>query len=264
MAKVALKPTKLWWLIGLVLFGLCLVLQLPARWLVEKFVPNNPMIQQVSGNIWQGQISWQIAPRPNTPLAGTLQWQWQPWHLITGKFGANVVISTGQTKVNGQIKVGKNQIQANEFSGKITPDTLNQFINGRLPETPIVIKNLTLHKDNAGFQQANGELSWAGGELAYVMGGKSYPINLPNMVGTLANKKGGTNNAQDNSNTTSRLHLALSTPQGQRLGDFYLDNDKMLDVELTQRLLKNMPSYRGNGADDSVVVSLRQPLMSMQ
>lgn len=257
MAKANLKPTKLWWLIGLVLFGLCLVLQLPARWLVEKFAPNNPIIQQVSGNIWQGQISWQIAPRPNTPLAGTLQWQWQPYHLITGKLGMAVAIRTGQTTLNGKIKLGKNTWQANDFSGKITPDTLNQLVNWRLPDTPIIIKDLTIHKNTTGFQQANGNLSWAGGDLGYIMGGKTYPINLPNMVGTLNSKK-------SNNNQPTQLHLALTTAQGQRLGDFYLDNDNMLDVELTQRLLKNMPSYRSNGADDSVVVSLRQPLMSMQ
>ncbi|EEN8053861.1 general secretion pathway protein, partial [Salmonella enterica subsp. enterica serovar Enteritidis] len=42
-----------------------------------------------------------------------------------------------------------------------------------------------------------------------------------------------------------------------------LDQDNMIDVSLTQRLLKNMPAYQGKGADDSVVVSIRQPLTSM-
>lgn len=260
MAKATLKPTKLWWLIGLVLFGLCLVVQLPARWLVDKFAPNNPFIQQVSGNIWQGQVNWQIMPRPNNPLAGSLNWQWQPWHLFTGKLGMKVELTTGQSKLNGQIKLNKTAWQINDFSGKITPDTLNQLVNWRFPDTPITVKNLTIHKDNTVFNKVSGNLSWAGGDLGYTMGGKSYPIHLPTMVGTLDNKKTGSAEA----NNSSRLHLALTTPQGQRLGDFYLDNDKMLDVEITQRLLKNMPSYKGSGADDSVVLSMRQPLSSMQ
>ena len=56
----------------------------------------------------------------------------------------------------------------------------------------------------------------------------------------------------------------MTMPQGQRLGDLYLDNDNMVDVALTQRLLKKMPEYKGQGADDSVVVSIRQPLAGMR
>ena len=73
-------------------------------------------------------------------------------------------------------------------------------------------------------------------------------------------------NGINNSNKAAQgksLHLALTTPQAERLGDFYLDQDNMIDVSLTQRLLKNMPAYQGKGADDSVVVSIRQPLTSM-
>ena len=56
----SLRPTKLWWLVGLVLLCLSLLIQLPAAWLLQKFSPNNPYLQQVSGNLWQGQANWQI------------------------------------------------------------------------------------------------------------------------------------------------------------------------------------------------------------
>lgn len=40
-----------------------------------------------------------------------------------------------------------------------------------------------------------------------------------------------------------------------------IDPSLMLDVQLTQRLMLNVPSYQGAGLD-SYVVSSRQPLMS--
>ncbi len=260
MAVNKSRPTKLWWLLGLVLFCLCLVVQLPTRWLVQKFYPNNPYLQQVSGNLWQGQANWQIMPTPNTPMAGTLNWQWQPWHLITGKMALAITIETGKTELKGQVKLGKNNWQINDMTGKISTDTLRLLSQWKLPDAPITIQKLSLAYTTTGFQQVAGELAWAGGELGYPTGGRIYQINLPSIKGILSQEQ-QTNKGQNNPNP--RLHLALTDQKGQRLGDLYIDNDKMLDVALTQRLLKNMPDYQGKGADDTVVVSLRQPLSSL-
>jgi len=99
----SLRPTKLWWLVGLVLLCLSLVIQLPAAWLLQKFAPNNPYLQQISGNLWQGQANWQINARPNTPLAGSVDWRWQPWHLLMGKLGMAVDIRSGKTDLQGVV-----------------------------------------------------------------------------------------------------------------------------------------------------------------
>lgn len=283
--SVTVRPSKIWWLIGLVLLAISLVVQLPARWLVQKFAPNLPYLQQVSGNLWQGQANWQIMPKPTTPLAGTLTWQWQPWHLLTGKLGMAVHIQTGQTSLVGQAKLGKNSWQITDFSGKIDPETLRQLATWQFPDTPIMIKNLTLAKEAIsngvqGYTEAAGDTTWAGGELGYPSGGTLYRINMPAIQGKIGLDKGGSVNnsspmmassAPTNSSTLApnspatkgqRVHLAMTNQQGQRLGDFYIDNQAMLDIELTQRLLKNMPDYKGQGVDDSVVVTLRQPLGS--
>lgn len=263
VARNNTRPTKLWWLIGLLLLGLCLFVQLPARWLVEKFVPNNPYLQQVSGNLWHGQANWQIALNAGSPLTGTTQWQWQPWYLLSGKLAMVVTVETGKSQLIGQVKVDKNSWQIQDFSGKITADTLKKVVQWQLPDTPIQIKDLSLARTSQGYQDAKGNLSWVGGELAYPMGGKNYHINLPYMSAVLgldakASASGNQQNLQG-----QRVHLALTNQQGQRLGDLYLDNDNMLDVAFTKRFLKNMPAYKGQGADDTVVVSLRQPLSSL-
>lgn len=272
------RPSRLWWLIGLVLLAISLVVQLPAHWLVQRFAPNLPYLQQISGNLWQGQANWQIMPRPMAPLAGTLSWQWQPWHLLTGKLGLAVHIQTGSTVLDGQTKLNQTSWQLNDITGKIAPETLQQLATWQFPDSPITIKTLTLGKQNQGFDTVNGDITWAGGELGYPSGGKIYRINMPSLQGKLSLDTAGnkinsptpTASANGSVPTTptpmtkgSRLHLAMTNLQGQRLGDLYLDNDTMLDVELTQRLLKNMPDYKGQGVDDSVVVSLRQPLGSM-
>ena len=98
------RPRKLWWLLGLVLFTLFSMLQMPAAWVVEKYAPESPYIQHVSGNLWQGSAIWQM-PVSAVPLTGAVEWSWQPWHLLLGKLGANVDISTGQTKLSGQVKL---------------------------------------------------------------------------------------------------------------------------------------------------------------
>lgn len=268
MASVSSRPTKLWWLVGLVLLCLCLVVQLPASWIVQKFAPNNPYLQQISGNLWQGHANWQVVTDPTKTVTGTVSWHWQPWQLLTGKLSFRTDIRSGKTNLIGNSRFGKNTWQITDFSGKISSDTLKQAVNWQLPDTPITLKEVNIEHTSSGFADAKGTLNWAGGELGYPSGGRVYKITMPQMVGTVSLDKASANsqnpqNAQTASNG-QRLHLALATPQGQRLGDIYLDNDNMVDVALTQRLLKNMPDYHGQGADDSVVVSLRQPLASMR
>ena len=99
------RPRKLWWLIGFVLFALFALLQMPAAWLLEKYAPNTPYVQHVSGNVWQGSAIWQL-PVSSTPLTGMAEWTWQPWQLLTGKLGADVNINSEQTRLEGQVKLG--------------------------------------------------------------------------------------------------------------------------------------------------------------
>jgi len=45
------------------------------------------------------------------------------------------------------------------------------------------------------------------------------------------------------------------------MANLVLDPDMMLDVQLTQRLLLNVPSYDGKAGLDTYVISSRQPLL---
>ena len=260
---------KLWWLVGLVLFALFAVLQMPAAWLLEKYAPETPYVQHVSGNVWQGAAIWQI-PLSAAPLIGAAEWSWQPWHLLLGKFGAEVAILSEQTRLNGQVKIGANSWEIKDMSGKIAPETLTRVVDWQLPNTPIQVNNISLKRqsgsdtaDNgstnessknlSGFSQAAGQLTWVGGELGYPSGGKVFYITIPALRAELS---------AEQKNNKNLLHINLVNNQDKRLGDLYLDGDNMLDVSLTQRMLESMPEYKGQAPQDTPVVSVRQPLLN--
>ena len=262
------RPRKLWWLLGFIFFALFAMLQMPAAWLLEKYAPDTPYVQHVSGNLWQGSAIWQL-PVSATPLTGAAEWSWQPWHLLLGKLRAEVDISSEQTRLNGQVKVGSSSWQIQNMSGKIAPETLASVVDWQLPNTPIQVNNVSLKrqsaanpastssensgKNAAGFSEAGGQLTWVGGEVGYPSGGKVFYITMPALRAELS---------AEQKNNKNLLHVNLINNQDKRLGDLYIDGDNMLDVSLTQRLLENMPEYKGQAPQDTPVVSVRQPLLS--
>ena len=263
------RPRKLWWLFGFVLFALFAVLQMPAAWLLEKYAPDTPYVQHVSGNLWQGSAIWQL-PVSATPLTGAAEWSWQPWHLLLGKLGAEVDISSEQTRLNGQVKVGTSSWQIQNMSGKIAPETLASVVDWQLPNAPIQVNNVSLKRQSAanaaassssensgknvvGFSEASGQLTWVGGEVGYPSGGKVFYITMPALRAELS---------AEQKNNKNLLHINLVNNQDKRLGDLYIDGDNMLDVSLTQRLLESMPEYKGQAPQDTPVVSVRPPLLN--
>jgi general secretion pathway protein N len=239
------------------LFALFALLQMPAAWIIEKYAPQSPYIQQVSGNIWEGSANWQL-PQTTTLLTGAVDWTWQPWQLFLGKVAADVDITSGQTRLNGQVATGFNGWKISDMSGKIAPETLTSVVNWQLPNTPIQLNEVSLQRsssgsDNSGFSGADGQLTWVGGEVGYPSGDKVFYITMPAMRAQLTTEQKNDNNL---------LHANLLDSQDRRLGDIYLDKDNMLDVSLTQRLLENMPDYKGQAPQDTPVVSVRQPLLA--
>lgn len=251
------KPRKIWWLVVVAVLALCVLVQLPAIWLLNKFAPDNNSIQQVSGNIWHGSAIVQIpASLTNvniSPAPAAVTWQWRPLALLVGKLGAEVEIQSGQSQLHGQINRGFNQWQLRDWSGKLDKQTMASFVNWQLPDAPIQVNALSLNQvEDSGFEEVSGQLTWVGGELGYPSGGKTFQILLPAMRADLSNEQ------KDGQQV---LHANLASHDGKRFGDIYLDNDAMLDVSLTQRFLENMPEYEGSAPADTAVVNVRQPLL---
>ena len=250
------RPKKIWWLVVVIVLSVCVFVQLPAIWLLNKFAPDNNAIQQISGNIWQGsaivQIPTELLSTTTPPISASVTWQWQPWVLLFGKLGAEVDIKSGQTQLHGQVNRGLDQWQLRDWSGKIDKQTLASVVDWQLPDAPIQVNALSLNRvEDTGFEQVSGQLTWVGGEMGYPSGAKIYQILLPAMRADLSDEQ------KDGQQV---LHANLVNNEGKRFGDIYLDNDAMMDISLTQRFLENMPEYTGSAPADTPVVSVRQPL----
>ncbi len=57
------------------------------------------------------------------------------------------------------------------------------------------------------------------------------------------------------------LMIDVRDQRDQKMINLLLDKNLMLDVQITQRMLMNVPSYQGKAGLDTYVVSSRQPLL---
>ncbi|MGM7375038.1 type II secretion system protein N, partial [Acinetobacter baumannii] len=72
--------------------------------------------------------------------------------------------------------------------------------------------------------------------------------NMPSLSGQLTDQNG-------------QLQVDIRDQRNQKMANLLLDANMMLDVQLTQRLLLNVPSYDGKAGLDTFVISSRQPLL---
>lgn len=259
------RPSVLWWLIGLVLLCLCVLMQMPASWVVQKFLGDDDHIQWVSGNLWQGSLSWQMPMQGKPPLVGSVDWQWQPSQLLLARLGADVQVVSGGTRLQGKVARGIGKWRMVDMNGRIGADTLQTLVAWQVPNAPIEVKQVSLVYDKQmGFNKADGMMSWVGGELSYPSGGRVFEMTLPAMTAQLTSKKTKTDNVANTTATNGKqhaLHLQLLDEDSKRLGELLIDANAMVDVSLTQRLLEHVPDYQGSAPKDSVVVAVRQPLI---
>lgn len=260
--KVKDKPSYLWLLLAVILFLCFVLLQLPASWLVKRFLPNQTYLEAVNGSLWQGQAQWQLPAHmlktqlktQNSPLSGSLKWKWRPWELLWLQAGGDIELSSGSSQISGRVGITRKQWQIQDLNGKLSALTLKQLLPLTWPNTDITLNGVALKNtykgENKNWEKVAGLLTWSGGNVGYPVNGRIESANLPAMKAMLSD--------EDN-----KLHIALVDTKDKRMGDLYLDNKKMLDIQLTQRLLLNVKGYKGNAAPDTAVVSVRQPISSL-
>lgn len=242
------KQIRFWLTLFVGFLVLFIVLQLPAVWIISKVAPQQRMLQNISGNIWQGQADIHVQQ-----LQATISWDTRPWELLRLRAAANVTLHSGQTQLHGVVAygVGKN-LYVQHVQGKVSPESFAALMNWQWPSASVNVQDLTVHyKKQKGFQAATGQLTWSGGMLAYPMGQRAERIDIPPLVGTVLMEK-------------EKLKVLLRDSQQQRMADISLGNDAMLDIQITQRLLLNSPTYQGKAGLDTAVISTRQPLSSLR
>lgn len=243
-----IKKSKrlVWWGTAIIAFLLFVILQIPASWLISKFYKNNQVLQNVSGNIWQGQADWKKGK-----LSGSVSWKTRPLDIILLRVGADVEIHSGQTQLNGIMAYGLGKkILVKDMQGQISPNTLKSIVNWEWPANAIQLSDVQLnYKPELGFSKSEGVLQWGGGALIYQFAQRQDRMDIPSLIGQLSDESG-------------KLQISLQDQRSQKMANLSLDSSLMLDVQLTQRLLQNIPSYSGKAGLDTYVMSSRQPLLS--
>lgn len=240
------KPKSLtWWIFAISVFLIFVVLQIPAAWLISKFYKNNQVLQNVSGNIWQGQADWHKGS-----LKGSLSWKTRPLDLFLLRLGAEIEVHSGNTQLDGVVGYGfGKKIIIRNLNGQVAPETLKSVVDWQWPTNAIQLRDIHFNfKKDQGFAQAEGTLQWAGGNLVYSYAQRQERMTMPSLQGKLSDEN-------------SQLIFEMGDLRGQKLIALALDKDLMLNVQLTQRLLLNIPSYQGKAGLDTYVISSRQPLL---
>ena len=234
-----------WWFFALIVFLIFIILQIPATWLISKFSKNNQTVHNVSGNIWQGQVDWHRGA-----LRGTIHWKTRPLDLLLLRFAADVDIHSGNTQLTGIMAYGfGKKVIVRDMNGQIAPETLKQIVNWQWPVNSIQLKDIQFnYKKEQGFAAVDGQLHWGGGALIYNIGDRQDRMNMPSLSGQLTDQNG-------------QLQVDIRDQRNQKMANLLLDANMMLDVQLTQRLLLNVPSYDGKAGLDTFVISSRQPLL---
>ncbi|QNX08590.1 type II secretion system protein N [Acinetobacter seifertii] len=234
-----------WWFFALIAFLIFIILQIPATWLISKFSKNNQTVHNVSGNIWQGQADWHRGA-----LRGTIHWKTRPLDLLLLRFAADVDIHSGNTQLTGIMAYGfGKKVIVRNMAGQVAPETLKQIVNWQWPVNSIQLKDIQFnYKKEQGFAAVDGQLHWGGGALVYTIGDRQDRMNMPSLSGQLTDHNG-------------QLQIDIRDQRNQKMANLLLDANMMLDVQLTQRLLLNVPSYDGKAGLDTFVISSRQPLL---
>lgn len=240
------KPKKIRWLIfAVITFFIFVMLQVPAAWLIAKFYKNNQVLHNVSGNIWRGQADWNKGQ-----LRGSLSWKIRPLDLLLLRLGADLEIHSGNTQLAGALGYGFGKtVIVKSLNGQVAPETLKALADWQWPSNAIQLKDVSFKYAKAqGFSQADGQLQWAGGELLYSFAQRQERMNVPSLMGRLRGDSG-------------KLQFDVRDAREQKMLNLQLDAELMMDVQLTQRLLLNIPSYDGKAGLDTYVISSRQPLL---
>jgi general secretion pathway protein N len=233
-----------WWLFAIFAFLIFIVLQIPASWLVSKFYKENQNLQNITGNIWNGQADWR-----KNQLSGTVSWTYRPLDLLFLKIAVDTEIRSGETYLQGIAGYSFGYFLLQSLDGTIAPETLKNLYQWQWPSTNIQIKNLNLkYSKTVGFEKVDGTVQWAGGELLYKNSQKIERVSIPALKGTALSDQG-------------KFILDVRDMRDQKIANFSLDAALMLDTQLTQRFLMNVQGYDGKAAMDAYVISIRAPLI---
>lgn len=195
-SKPFLRPGKVLLLLvlGLIVYGVVLVLWVPAGWVwhqASRYVQLPPQVEvrQVSGRLWDGAAGVVVAGFP-----ARMHWQ-LGWPSISGlQLPIGFSLASSQSRVEGAASIGwpgrldvtaRGQIAVAEFE-----DLIRQS-GGAMIDGLVNIDRLRLVWDDNRLQQADGLGRWDGGLVTWPMGNQTGQATFPPMQANLDTTDGG-------------------------------------------------------------------------
>ncbi|MBE0486751.1 type II secretion system protein N [Marinobacter sp.] len=194
--KPFLRPGKVLLLLalGLIVYGVVLVLWVPAGWVwhqASRYVQLPPQVEvrQVSGRLWDGAAGVVVAGFP-----ARMHWQ-LGWPTISGlQLPVGFSLASSQSRVEGAASIGwpgrldvtaRGQIAVAEFE-----DLIRQS-GGAMIDGLVNIDRLQLVWDGNRLQRADGLGRWDGGLVTWPMGSQTGQATFPPMQANLNTTDGG-------------------------------------------------------------------------
>ena len=237
-----------WLFWGLLVLVLAMIVQAPASLLKKALPPNLPVtVTAWGGTLWNGQLDWQQGT-----LQGQLDWHLRPWQLLLGHVSADVDVA-GDVQLQGRVGIGAGgswlvQDMNGSLPGVLARPVLpaGWDLPGTLTARELSLGRSGLHRGS--WRAVGGALHWQGGTMTFDLNGQPATANLPPL----------TLNVRLDNDT---LVLGLSEEAGNLpLAGVRIGADSMMETQLRQRLLTFSPGYHGQGSDDQIVVTAKQPL----
>jgi len=96
--------SKRWWFLAALMLLIFVIIQVPARVVMQRVLPANPAfsLHNINGSLWQGRAD---VMTPKITLHN-VQWTMYPLHLILGRVQADIVIDDGDVQASADARIG--------------------------------------------------------------------------------------------------------------------------------------------------------------
>lgn len=240
-------------LLALVIYGITLVVWMPAGWVWARVAPGLALppgvqVTQVSGSLWQGAARVEFQRRPLR-----LDWQLAWPDIIELRQPVAISLETAASRVQGNLMLGWPSALVVDASGRLHVPEFEDLIRqsgGAVLAGDIIIDRLRIAASDTGIESATGLGRWPGGQVSWPMGDGRQSTEFPPMQATLADTADGV--------------LLSITEQGQAdpAADATLALDGMMEIRVYRRMVDLAgQQWSGSARPGDVVFQVQQPLL---
>ncbi len=155
-------PGLRWWLLGLGLYLLFLLLRLPAAtalaWLPQGTLPPGLQFRHAQGTVWAGTLR---DARVAKLALGDLHWRLTPWSLFTGRFGTHVEVDGAIGRASAWIGTGfGGNWRVDDVQGTLQTSAFDPLVRPLMLDGKLLLKGLSAEFEPGVRWQMEGAAVW--------------------------------------------------------------------------------------------------------